>query len=179
MTISIWGPFVSHQDDVCLDWFNHFTASQPFQHLIISIMNGWRRLRLVYVLYNGHHNVFFSHGRGQSWLACIPLLTLRLSEFWLVQAIHSIMTLPFSHHKYNEWFCKVEIWIHHPQPTPHPYFWVMGGDNFSVWVWGPYVSHQDGVCLDWLKDFTASQPFQLLIMSIMNGWRRWRLVCWL
>eukprot|EP00956_Cyclotella_meneghiniana_P022279 scaffold41896_cov56-Cyclotella_meneghiniana.AAC.1 len=67
-------------------------------------MNGQRRLRLVYVLYNGHHNVFSSHGRrGQSWLAaCIPLWTLRLSEFGLVQAIHSIMTLPFSHHKYNE-----------------------------------------------------------------------------
>ena len=132
VTISVWGPYISHQDGAGLDWFKNFTASQPFQHLIISIMNGWRILRLVYVLYNGHHNVFFSHGRGRSWLACTPLLTSRLSEFGLIWAIHSISTLPFSHHKYNEWFCKVEIWIHHPQPMPHPYFWVMGGDNFGV-----------------------------------------------
>ena len=122
-----------HQDSVSFNWFVNFTASQPFQHLIISIMNRWRRLRLVYVLYNGHYKVVFSQGRGQSCLACIPLFTPRLSEFGLlIWAIHSISTLPFSHHKYIEWFCKVEIWVHHPQPTPHPYFWVMGGDNFGT-----------------------------------------------
>ena len=36
-----------------------------------------------------------------------------------------------SHCKYNEWFCKLEIWIHHPQPSPHPDFWVVGGDDFG------------------------------------------------
>ena len=43
-------PHVTHQDGVCLDWFMNFTASQPFQCLVISIMNGLRTLRLVYVL---------------------------------------------------------------------------------------------------------------------------------
>ena len=52
-------PYVSHQDGVCLDWFKNFTASEPFQCLFISIMNGWRRLRLVYVLYDGHHTTCF------------------------------------------------------------------------------------------------------------------------
>ena len=75
--------------------------------------------------------MLFSHGWGQSWLGPCPLFTPRLSEFGLIWAIHSISTLPFSHHKYNEWFCKVEIWIHHPQPTPHPGFWVVGGDDFG------------------------------------------------
>ena len=51
-----------------------------------------------------------------------PLLTTRLSEFGLSGAIHNISTLPISHYKYNEWFCKVEIGIHPPQPSPHPYF---------------------------------------------------------
>ena len=73
----------------------------------------------------------FSHGWGQSWPGPCPLFTPRLSEFGLIWAIHSISTLPFSHHKYNEWFCKVEIWIHHPQPRLHPGFWVVGGDNFG------------------------------------------------
>ena len=67
-TVSAPVPYVSHQHGVCLDWFKNFTASQPFQLLIISIMNGWRRLRVVYLLYNGQHNVCFSHGWGQSWL---------------------------------------------------------------------------------------------------------------
>jgi len=111
--ISVWGPYVSHQDGVCLGWFKDFTASQPFQLLITSIMNGWKRLWLVHVLYNGHHNMFFSHRRGQIWLACIPHLTSRLSDFGLIQAIHSIPTLPMPHYMYNEWFCRVEIWVHH------------------------------------------------------------------
>ena len=32
---------------------------------------------------------------------------------------------------YNEWFCKVEIGIHHVQPPPHLGFWVVGGDDFG------------------------------------------------
>ena len=116
----------------------------------------------------------FSHGWGQSWLGPCPLLTPRLSEFGLIWAIHSISTLQFCHHKYDEWFCKVEIWIHHPHPMPHPDFWVTGGDNFGSSI--PYVSYQDGVCFDWFVNVTASQPFQCLIISILNGWRRLRLV---
>ena len=131
VTISAPVPYVSHQDGVCLEWLKNFTASQSFQCLIISIMNGWRRLRLVYVLYDGQHNVFRSQGWGQSWLGPCPLFASSLSEFGLIWAIHSIPTLPFSNHKYDEWFCKDEIWIHHPQPTPHPGFWVVGGDDFG------------------------------------------------
>ena len=73
----------------------------------------------------------FSHRWGQSWLGPCPLFTPRLSEFGLFWAIHISSTLMMSHHKYNEWFCKLEIWIHHPQPSPHPDFWVVGGDNFG------------------------------------------------
>ena len=63
-------PSFLHKDGVCLDWFKIITASQPFQHLIISMMNGWRRLRLVHMLYNGHHNVLFQSREG-SKLACL------------------------------------------------------------------------------------------------------------
>ena len=105
-------PYFSHQDGVCLDWFKNITASQPFQHLTISIINGWRWLRLLYEVQNGHHNVFFSHGWGQSWLGPCPLFTPRLSEFELIWAVHCISSLPMSHCKYNESLYKVEIWIH-------------------------------------------------------------------
>ena len=64
-------------------------------------------------------------------LACIPLLTQRLSDFGLIITIHSISTLPMSHCKYNEWSCKVEIWLHHVQASPHHCFWFAGGDNFG------------------------------------------------
>ena len=72
---------------------------------------------------------FFSSRWGQSWLGPCPLSTPRLHEFGLIRAIHSISTLPMSHCKYNEWLCKVEIWIHTPQPSPYPGFWVEGGDD--------------------------------------------------
>ena len=77
--------------------------------------------------------MFFGHGWGQSWLCLFlfPLFTPRLCEFGLIEAIHSISTLSMSHCKYDEWFCKLKIWIHHPQPSPRTGFWVVGGDNFG------------------------------------------------
>ena len=101
----------SHQDWVSLDWFGQFTASQPFQCLIVSMMNGFARLRFEFNMYNNHYTLAF------------------------------------------------ESWV---------------GTNVAP---VPYFSHQDGVFLDWFKIFTASQPFQLLIVHMMNGWRRWRLLC--
>ena len=74
----------------------------------------------------------FSRGCDQSWLGpYYPLFTPRLSEFGLIGAVHSISTLSMSHWMYSEWFCKLEIWIHHPQPSPHPGFWVTGGEKFG------------------------------------------------
>ena len=60
-----------------------------------------------------------------------PYFAPRLSVHWLIQAIHSIPTLPMCHYKYNERLEKVEIGIHPPQPSPHSGFWVAGGENFS------------------------------------------------
>ena len=89
-------PYSPFQGGACLDWFSHFIAPQPFQSIIISMMNGWRRLRLACGLENGHHNLFLRCGRGQSWLYTYPLFAPRLCEFGLVRAIHGISTLPFS-----------------------------------------------------------------------------------
>ena len=72
----------------------------------------------------------FSDMWGQSWLGPCPLFAPSLREFGLILAIHIISTLPMSHCKYNEWSCKVEIWVQHPQPSPHIGFWVVGWDNF-------------------------------------------------
>ena len=35
------------------------------------------------------------------------------------------------HHEYVEWLDMVEIGIHPPQPSPHPNFWVEGGEIFG------------------------------------------------
>ena len=40
-----------------------------------------------------------------------PTLPPRLSMFGLIQEFHSISTIPFFHHKYNEWLEMVEIGI--------------------------------------------------------------------
>ena len=61
--------------------------------------------------------------RVQIWLdGPIPLFTPGLSVFGLVQAIHSISTLPIYHHSYIKCLDMVEIGIHPPQPSPHPAF---------------------------------------------------------
>ena len=51
--------YISNPDCVRLEWFRQFTASQPFQYIIISIMDGWRRWRLEFILYNRHHTPAF------------------------------------------------------------------------------------------------------------------------
>ena len=132
VTISAPGPYTSHQDRVFLDWFRNFTASQPFQSPIISIINGQRRLGLGCGLKCDHHNLFWVVVGIKVGLARIPLFTQRLSDFGPIQAVHSISSFPMSHYKYNKWLEKVEIWIHHVLPSPHPSFWVTGGESFGT-----------------------------------------------
>ena len=83
----------SHQDWVSLDWFGQFTASQPFQCLIVSMMNGFARLRFEFNMYNSSTLLF----------------TPKWCMFGLIQEYHSISTLPTSHYEYNEWLEMVEI----------------------------------------------------------------------
>ena len=99
------------QDWVTLDWFRQFTASQPLQCVIVSIMNGCASWRFGFIKYNHHHTVTFG-----SWAETISVegpycFTLRLCVFKLIQQFHSSLTLPMSHYKYNEWLEKVEIGI--------------------------------------------------------------------
>ena len=89
-----------HQDPVCLDWFKQLTAPWPFQCHIISIMNDHTRLRLEFIILNGHNNLFVSHELIKMWLLPHPLFTPRSSVFGLIQAIDSTLTLPTSHCKY-------------------------------------------------------------------------------
>ena len=108
-----------------------FTASQPFQCLITSIMNGCARLRFEFIKYNNHHTLPFelrvvTISREGPYVSYQDGVCLKWS-----QEFHSISTLPMSHYKYNEWLCKVEIWIHHVKPSPHLNFCVVSGENFG------------------------------------------------
>ena len=58
---------------VSLDLFRQFTASQPFQYLIISIMNGFARLRLEFIMYKQHHTMALHSLVAASRLAPVPL----------------------------------------------------------------------------------------------------------
>ena len=92
------GPYVSHQVWACTDWISHFISAQPFQSLIISIMNDCTRLRLVYDHWDSHHKPFSGYEWVQIWLDPYLLFAPRLSVYWLIQTIHSIPTLPIFHH---------------------------------------------------------------------------------
>ena len=52
-------PLVSHPDHNGLDWFKQFTSAWPFQCLIISLMNGYTRLRLEFIVHNHHNTLTF------------------------------------------------------------------------------------------------------------------------
>ena len=100
------------QDCMSLDWFGQFTASQPFQCLIVSIMNGCARLRFEVIMYNHHHTLTFELWGVTVLTLHRPLrFTPRWGVFGMIQEfhIHSTLTLPLSHYKYNEWYEKVEI----------------------------------------------------------------------
>ena len=89
--------YFPRQDCVSLDRFGQFTASQPFQHLTVDIMNGCARLRFEFIVHNHHHAPAF-----ESRVVTVPAtVTPRWSIFELIQEFHSISTLPTSHYKYN------------------------------------------------------------------------------
>ena len=54
--------YFSNPDCVGADWFRQFTTSQPFQCVIISIMNDLRRWRLEFILHHRHHTPAFESG---------------------------------------------------------------------------------------------------------------------
>ena len=157
----------SHQDWVSVDWFGQFTACQPFQCIIVSIMNGFASLRFEFIIHNRHHTPTFELWVGRGfWLKC-PTFHTKMEHVWiLIQEVHSIPTLPTSHCKYNEWLEKVETGIHPQQPSPHPGFWVAGVENFDN---RPLHFTPRYLCTDWLGHFAASQPFQSLFISMMKG----------
>ena len=62
-----------------------------------------QRLRLKSCDYNGLYNLFLSQEWGRMSRNLHLLLTPRSSVRGLIQAIHSSLTLPMSHYKYNEW----------------------------------------------------------------------------
>ena len=101
--VRIWiqGPYVSQQVWACRDWISHFISAQPIQSLIISIMNGYTWFRLVYGLWNGHRKTIFWSwvGTNLAWTICS--FAPKLSVYWLIQAIHSISTLPI----FSPWVC--------------------------------------------------------------------------
>ena len=56
------------------------------------------------------------------WPRPNDIFTPRLSMFGLIQAIHMSLTLPMSHHWYNEWLDKVEIGMWSIKLSPQPMF---------------------------------------------------------
>ena len=135
----------SHQDWVSLNWFGQFTASQPFQCLIVSIMNGFARLRFEFIIHNHHCTPAF-----ELWVATrsapeYPTFHTKMVYVWLVQEYHSISTLPTSNYKYNKWLKMVEIAVWGPKWSPQCVFQSWVGSKLSKplsnfhtkvgWVW--------------------------------------------
>ena len=112
-----------------------------------------------------------SHGWWKFRLGSLHFAS-RLSVYRLIQLFHISSTHPISHNKYNEWLDKVEICVWALKWSPQSIFQPWEGTN-SAWpkltFWNP-----DCVCTDWFMQFSAPQPFQCVIISILNGCARLR-----
>ena len=113
-----------------------------------------------------------SCGWLQFWLQYPTYFIPRWSMFGLIQEFHSISTIPISHYKYNERLWKVEIGKWALKWSPQRIFQPRVGSKLALAH--THFSYPDWVCNDWFGQFTASQPFQCLIMSIMDGCARLR-----
>ena len=136
----------SHQDWVSVNWFGRFPASQPFQCLVVSIMNGCASLRFEFIIHNRHHTPAF-----ELWVVTIlafkcPTFHTKMEYVWILSPeVHSIPTLPTSHCKYNEWLEKVEIGTWALKWSPQRVFWSRVGSKLAgplstfhikiEWVW--------------------------------------------
>ena len=64
--------------------------------------------------HNHHHTLAFeSQVVTNAAIDPHPLFTPRSSVFGLIQAFHSSLTHPMSHHEHDEWSYKFDIGIHH------------------------------------------------------------------
>eukprot|EP00956_Cyclotella_meneghiniana_P035581 scaffold116236_cov45-Cyclotella_meneghiniana.AAC.1 len=88
-------PMLHPNIECVLDQCSHFTAAGLFQCINICILNGKRRLRLEFVVCNGHQGPTF-----ESW------------------SLHCCWTVPMHQHMHIEWHDKVEIGIHGLQWSP-------------------------------------------------------------
>ena len=80
--------------------------------------------------YPSLHTDFWVMG-GDNFGSKSLLFTPRSSVFVPIQAIDSSLTLPMSHHKYNEWLDKVEIGIWCLQWSPQAVFESWVGTNVA------------------------------------------------
>ena len=108
---------------------------------------------------------FSSRGWWNFWLRSLRF-TPSLNVYRLNQPFHISLTLPISHYKYNEWLDKVEIGVWALKWSPQTCFVIMSEYKFGLAQ--THLSHPDWVSTGWFGQFTASQPFQLLILSIMK-----------
>ena len=89
------------------------------------------------------------------WLA---LFTPRSSVFGLIQVFHSSLTVPLSHHQYNEMYYQVQIGIYYLSSLPPSDICVVVGDNFSSTL--AFHTNIDCVCTN-------------LMIEIVDGGRGW------
>ena len=121
----------SQPDWVSSGWFRQFTASQPFQSFIISILNGNIRLRLEFILNNQHCTLTFE-SREVKIEAGVPTPQIKIEHMnRQIQPFHISSTLPISHYKYNEWLNIAEIGIRALKWSPQPIFRLWVGTNLA------------------------------------------------
>ena len=94
-----------------------FGLSQAFHSRLAALMSHCKMNKWLYMVEIGIHYVYssqhpdFSVMGSENFHSSSLLFTPRSSVLVPIQAIDCSLTLPMSHHEYNEWLDKVEIEI--------------------------------------------------------------------
>ena len=133
--VQIWlDPSLLLEPRLCVHWLIHAIHSIPTLPMCHYKYNEWlEKVEIgIHPPQLSLHPSFWVAG-GESFSTRPLHFIPTLSVCRMIQPFCSISTLPISFHWYNEWLEKVETGIHRPKPSPHPGFWVAGGENFGAW----------------------------------------------
>ena len=146
--------------------FYNFISAQPIQSLIISLMNGYTRFRLVYGLYNGHDKPIFRLGVGTNLAWPKPTFHTQI-EYVRTDSGISQHPNPSNLWPLVCWMVR-HGWDLNSSPTTITTPRILSQGWWKFWL-GSLRFTPRWVCTDWFSHFISAQPIQSLIISIMNG----------
>ena len=121
--------------------YTQTTAPGPLQWLIMGVMNDDALLRLEPSRWKHLHQLTFEVLTGWDSSCSTHFSDPNVWALGLYHPNHCSWTIPMSHCGYEEWWCTVEIGIHHLEVSPPSDFWGVGRKSVGL-LCSTYFSDQ-------------------------------------